>query len=184
MNAARQFALSLVVALPTLAAAQTKQIVFLAGTKDHGIPGRHEYEKDLRSLAAAPQLITVQHDGKHDVYTVMNAVDTRVVMFGPDVGELMSGGADPLPIIRDFLPVIRHAHLKDYDGGSSHDGYCALGKGRVKLADVVTELERSTANVALMEDLNPATGADGGSPLETARDSKAYLKSLGYTFAR
>lgn len=35
----------------TMAAAPTK-ILFLAGPKDHGRPGRHEYEKDLRLLAA------------------------------------------------------------------------------------------------------------------------------------
>src|SRR5882757_1432057 len=33
------------------ASAQTKKIIFLAGPKDHGAPGRHEYEKDLRVLA-------------------------------------------------------------------------------------------------------------------------------------
>ncbi len=31
--------------------AQTKKIVFVAGPKDHGMPGRHEYEKDVRTLA-------------------------------------------------------------------------------------------------------------------------------------
>ena len=31
--------------------AQTGDIVFLSGPKDHGRPGRHEYEKDLRALA-------------------------------------------------------------------------------------------------------------------------------------
>jgi hypothetical protein len=31
--------------------AQTKKIVFVAGPKDHGAPGRHEHEKDLRVLA-------------------------------------------------------------------------------------------------------------------------------------
>ena len=30
-----------------------KKIVFLAGPKDHGVDGRHEYEKDLRGLARA-----------------------------------------------------------------------------------------------------------------------------------
>lgn len=35
------------------ASAQPKQILFLAGPRDHGVPGRHEYEKDLRALAAA-----------------------------------------------------------------------------------------------------------------------------------
>ena len=28
-----------------------RKIVFLAGPKEHGAPGRHEYEKDLRELA-------------------------------------------------------------------------------------------------------------------------------------
>jgi type 1 glutamine amidotransferase len=33
------------------ALAQTKTILFLAGPRDHGAPGRHEYERDLRTLA-------------------------------------------------------------------------------------------------------------------------------------
>lgn len=37
------------VAAPALA--QSHEVVFLAGPKDHGRPGRHEYEKDLRALA-------------------------------------------------------------------------------------------------------------------------------------
>lgn len=41
-------ALMLVVGAP--AAADTK-ILFLAGPRDHGMPGRHEYERDLRTLA-------------------------------------------------------------------------------------------------------------------------------------
>lgn len=46
-------ALLLAIALfPVPSTAQTsKKIVFLAASKDHGVPGRHEYEKDLRVLA-------------------------------------------------------------------------------------------------------------------------------------
>lgn len=36
---------------PGPAAAQEKKILFLAGPRDHGAPGRHEYERDLRTLA-------------------------------------------------------------------------------------------------------------------------------------
>lgn len=37
---------------PLPSTAQTsRKIVFLAASKDHGVPGRHEYEKDLRVLA-------------------------------------------------------------------------------------------------------------------------------------
>src|SRR5688572_22025950 len=39
-------------ATPGPSASGTK-IVFLAGPKDHGADGRHEYEKDLRGLATA-----------------------------------------------------------------------------------------------------------------------------------
>jgi len=42
-------------AFPNQATAQNKTIVFLAGPKDHGVPGRHEYEKDLRVLAQCLQ---------------------------------------------------------------------------------------------------------------------------------
>ena len=38
-------------AAPNSLTAQTKKIVFVAGPKDHGAVGRHEYEKDLRVLA-------------------------------------------------------------------------------------------------------------------------------------
>ena len=34
--------------IPEGAFAQSKKIIFPAGPKDHGVPGRHEYEKDLR----------------------------------------------------------------------------------------------------------------------------------------
>ncbi len=37
--------------IPEAAYGQDKEFVFIAGNKDHGRPGRHEYEKDLRVLA-------------------------------------------------------------------------------------------------------------------------------------
>src|SRR5262245_5380058 len=33
--------------------ADSKKILFLAGPRDHGFPGRHEYERDLKTLAAS-----------------------------------------------------------------------------------------------------------------------------------
>jgi type 1 glutamine amidotransferase len=36
---------------PALKTAQSRKVVFVAGPKEHGAPGRHEYEKDLRELA-------------------------------------------------------------------------------------------------------------------------------------
>lgn len=47
--AALLFILALVAAADVFAA--TPKILFLAGPRDHGMPGRHEYERDLRTLA-------------------------------------------------------------------------------------------------------------------------------------
>ena len=44
-------ALALAGSFSDAAVAQTKKILFLAGPKDHGAPGRHEYERDLKTLA-------------------------------------------------------------------------------------------------------------------------------------
>ena len=49
------FMLAAIMAVPAQAQAPRK-IVFLAGPKEHGDPGRHEYEKDLRELACSQPL--------------------------------------------------------------------------------------------------------------------------------
>jgi len=47
----------------------TKKIVFLAGPKDHGAVGRHEYEKDLRELAWS-----LEHAGN------LRGIETKVLV--------------------------------------------------------------------------------------------------------
>ena len=44
-------AIALLGILPGPALAEPQKILFLAGPRDHGAPGRHEYERDLRTLA-------------------------------------------------------------------------------------------------------------------------------------
>jgi hypothetical protein len=58
MNVSR-FALAILAMMVSMGAhranaqqpAATRKILFLAGPRDHEIPGRHEYERDLRTLA-------------------------------------------------------------------------------------------------------------------------------------
>ena len=66
-----------------------------------------------------------QHTGtcvesRDETYTVLHAVDTRYVKFGPDIGQLTKGGSDAVQVVKDFLPIIEHMHLKDYNGADSH----------------------------------------------------------------
>ena len=49
----------------------------------------------------------------------------------------MKGGVDPVQVVKHFLPVVQHMHFKDWVGGPSMAGYCALGLGKVDLVGSV-----------------------------------------------
>jgi inosose dehydratase len=129
-----------------------------------------------------------QHTGtcvetRDETYAVMEAVDSRYVKFGPDVGQLQKGGADPVQVVRDFQSIIHHVHVKDFDGGPDFLGYCPLGRGKVNIPAIVDLLERSGNDLMLMVELDPSEGRPMAMPpLETARIAKTYLQSQGYSF--
>jgi inosose dehydratase len=127
-----------------------------------------------------------QHTGtcvetRDETYAVMEAVDTRYVKFGPDVGQLQKGGADPVKVVKDFLPTVRHVHMKDFDGGSHYEGYCPLGQGKVDVAGLCDLLDGSGNDLMIMAELDPTKGMPLA-PLDAARINKETLQKLGYTF--
>src|SRR5690349_11047058 len=76
-------ALGLALTFPAGPRAQTpastpKKIIFLAGPKDHGVPGRHEHEKDLRMLAAALESSPNLKGVKTEIYVGKAPTDLAV----------------------------------------------------------------------------------------------------------
>jgi inosose dehydratase len=127
-----------------------------------------------------------QHTGtcietRDETYAVMEMVDTRVVKFGPDVGQLQKGGSDPVKVVKDFLPTIRHVHMKDFDGGEHSLGYAPLGRGQVDVRALCDLLEGSGNDLMIMAELDPSPKMPL-SALEAARVSKETLQKLGYAF--
>jgi inosose dehydratase len=127
-----------------------------------------------------------QHTGtcvesREETYAVLEAIDTRYVKFGPDVGQLQKGGSDPVKVVKDFLALVRHVHMKDFNGGPHYLGYCPLGQGEVDIAALVDMLDKSGNDLMIMVELDPSAGMPL-TPLESARISKAYLQGVGYTF--
>jgi inosose dehydratase len=118
---------------------------------------------------------------RDETYAVMEGVDTRYVKFGPDVGQLQKGGADPIKVLKDFLSVVRHVHMKDFNGGAHYLGYCPLGRGAVDVAGVAALLESSGNDLMIMCELDPSPGQPH-TPLEAARINKTTMAALGYTF--
>ena len=148
------------------------------------VAGLNETAKALTDIGLTAVLH--QHTGtcvetRDEVYAVMDAVDTRYMKFGPDVGQLAKGGSDPVQVIKDFLPLIRHVHLKDFSGGEHFVGYSPLGQGKVDVPTIVDLLDKSDNNMMIMVELDPSPNMPLAA-LETARISKAYLQKLGYSF--
>jgi inosose dehydratase len=141
-------------------------------------------------------------DKRDEVYAVMEKVDTKVFKFAPDVGQLQKAGADAAKVVKDFLPIVVHMHLKDFCGWKYYGGYCPLNQGKMDVKPLLQredipydELKANPGKVEIkaildmVEVANPDADImielDPGGPLtalETARCSKAYLQSLGYKF--
>ena len=152
--------------------------------KDDIITALNEFGKALTDIGLTGCLH--QHTGtciesRDETYAVMEAVDTRNVKFGPDIGQLQKGGSDPVQVVKDFLPIVNHMHMKDYSGGESFLGYCPLGQGKVNIPAILNMMEgRTTAGMIMVE-------LDGGprmpmTAVETATIAKAYLEKQGVVF--
>jgi inosose dehydratase len=127
-----------------------------------------------------------QHTGtcvetRDETYAIMETVDTRYVKFGPDVGQLQKGGVDPIKVVKDFLPVVQHVHMKDFDGGPHYEGYCPLGQGKVDIAALCDLLDKSGNDLMIMAELDPTKGMPLA-PLAAATINKDTLQKLGYAF--
>lgn len=152
--------------------------------KDDILTTLNELGKAVTDLGLTPVLH--QHTGtcvesRDETYAVMEAVDTRVMKFGPDIGQLQKGGTDPVKVVKDFLPVVEHMHLKDYVGGPSYLGYCPLGQGKVDIAAILDMMEGRKTDGLIMVELD-SPPPQPVSAIENAMIAKAYLQKQGISF--
>lgn len=148
------------------------------------VAGLNEYAKAVNDVglgAGLHQHTNTAVETRDEVYAVMEAVDTRYVKFAPDVGQLQKGGADAARVVKDFLPITVHMHLKDWSGGEHMAGYCPLGMGKVDLKAILDMVEGANPDANVMHELDGSPKMPY-TPLETAQISKTYLQQLGYAF--
>jgi inosose dehydratase len=142
--------------------------------------------------AVTDQGLTVvlhQHTGtcvesRDETYAVLDAVDTSCVKFGPDIGQLTKGGSDAVQVVKDYLPLVQHMHLKDYNGVDPHLlGYCPLGQGKVNIPAILDIMAGRKIHGMVMGELdNDLNNPSPTAPVELVKTSKLYLKTLGITF--
>jgi inosose dehydratase len=135
---------------------------------------------DIGLIAALHQHTGTAVETRDETYQTMEAVDTRVVKFGPDIGQLQKGGVDPLEVVKHFLPVVQHLHFKDWVGGPSMAGYCALGQGKVDLVGILDLMEGRRLEGMIMVELDSG-GQMPYSPREAAQIAREFLVKNGVT---
>ena len=131
-----------------------------------------------------------QHTGtciesRDETYAVLEAVDTRHLKFGPDVGQLTKGGQDAVKVVKDFLPIVEHMHLKDYAGTDDHLlGYSPLGQGKVNVPAILDLMESRKIKGMVMGELDNSWGPNASPtpPEELVKQSRDYLKTIGVQF--
>jgi len=133
---------------------------------------------DIGLCAALHQHTGTAVETRDETYQTMEAVDTRHVKFGPDIGQLQKGGVDPVEVVKHFLPVVQHMHFKDWNGGPAMAGYCALGLGKVDLAGVLDLMEGRTLEGMIMVELDSG-GQMPYTPREAAEIARKYLIAQG-----
>ena len=129
-------------------------------------------------IAALHQHTGTAVETRDETYATMEAVDTRYVKFGPDIGQLLKGGVDPVPVVKTFLPVVQHMHFKDWVGGPSMAGYCPLGLGKVDLVGILDLMEGRKLEGMIMVELDRG-GEMPYTPRETAEIARGWLVKNG-----
>ena len=133
---------------------------------------------DVGLIAALHQHTGTAVETRDETYATMEAVDTRVMKFGPDIGQLQKGGVDPVAVVKHFLPVVQHMHFKDWSGGPSMAGYCALGLGKVDLVSVLDLMEGRKLEGMIMVELDSG-GQMPYTPREAAKIAHDWLVKNG-----
>ena len=131
-------------------------------------------------IAALHQHTGTAVETRDETYATMEAVDTRYVKFGPDIGQLQKGGVDPVEVVKTFLPVVEHMHFKDWVGGPSMAGYCALGLGKVDLVRTLDLMEGRKLQGMIMVELDRG-GEMPYPPREAAQIARDWLVKNGVT---
>jgi inosose dehydratase len=169
-------------------------VIAVGGTKREGydfaahraniVSSLNDYGKAMADLGLGSGLH--QHtntpiETRDEVYAVMEAVDTRVFKFAPDVGQLQKGGADAAKVVKDFASITVHMHLKDFVNGPHMGGYSPLGIGMVDLKSILETMEGANPKANIMHELDPSRNMPY-TARQTAEISKWYLQKLGYAF--
>jgi inosose dehydratase len=127
-----------------------------------------------------------------EIDELMARTDPSLVGLCLDTGHISFAGGDPVAIYRRYADRTRHVHVKDFDPavlararGASwdyfetvrHGVFCELGRGSVDFPALLRALGEAGYDGWLVVEQDVLPGM--GSPAESARRNREYLRGLG-----
>jgi len=127
-----------------------------------------------------------------EVGALMQRTDESLVGLCLDSGHITYAGGSPIDLLDRYGPRTWHVHFKDcdpavaararsenwdYQTAIRHGVFCELGKGAVDFPGLLEALGRREYSgwIVVEQDVLPSMG----SPLESARRNREYLRTLG-----
>lgn len=127
-----------------------------------------------------------------EIDSLMQRTDDSLVGLCLDSGHITYAGGSPMDLLERYGTRTWHVHFKDcepavaararsegwdYQTAIRHGVFCELGKGAVDFARLLEALRRRgyTDWIVVEQDVLPSMG----SPLESARRNREYLRTLG-----
>jgi len=155
----------------------------------------------LNAMGAATQeegvLICIHNHAAQVIETraecdrLFDSIDPHLVFWGPDIGHLVYGGADPVAFCRDYAARIKAVHLKDvaapvleqartqewdYGTASAHGLWTELGQGCVDFPAIFAILREAGYKGWLLSEIDVTQKP---SALQSARECRKFLRSQG-----
>lgn len=75
---------------------------------------------------------------REDYKVLFEGLDPKYMGYTPDVGHIIFGGMDPVEIIKEALPLIKHVHFKD---ASKNQEWKKMGEGDIDIPQCVQILK-------------------------------------------
>ncbi|MCL4545860.1 MAG: sugar phosphate isomerase/epimerase [Chloroflexi bacterium] len=143
--------------------------------------------REIGIMAAFHNHVGTFVETREELDRLMALVDQALLALAPDTGHLFYGGADPVPVYRDYAQRIRYMHFKDADAAAidrarrEHmtqgqcmeiGGFCELGRGAIDLDACLAALEPYNYDGWIMVEQDRSLIE----PVESAHVSRAWLQ--------
>ncbi|MHA6250766.1 sugar phosphate isomerase/epimerase family protein [Oceanobacillus sp. CAU 1775] len=100
--------------------------------------GKRAYENGIVTSFHPISYETSYWRFKEDYDVLFDGLDPKYMGYTPDVGHIIFGGMDPVEIMKESLPLIKHVHFKD---ASKNQEWKKMGEGDIDIPGCVQVLK-------------------------------------------